>query len=172
MEGTIGEIKLFAGNFAPLNWAFCYGQLLSIAENTALFSILGTTYGGNGVNNFALPDLRSRVPVGTGQGPGLSEMQLGETRGMEETTLLITNLPMHSHQVKVSNKFAGDDHPAGRYLGASAADKGFYDVTSDNSTMAPDMITPAGGSQPFNNLQPSLGLNYIICLYGLFPLRG
>jgi microcystin-dependent protein len=171
MEGTIGEIRLFAGNFPPRNWEFCQGQLIGIAQNTALFSVLGTTYGGNGMNNFALPDLRSRVPVGEGQGTGLSQVHLGETKGSELTTLLISNLPAHSHQVKVSNKFAGGDHPAGRYLGASAADKGFYDTTSDNSTMAPDMIAPVGGSQPINNLQPSLGLNFIICVQGYFPDR-
>ncbi|MCB0517741.1 MAG: phage tail protein [Lewinellaceae bacterium] len=171
MEGMISEIRLWAANFEPRGWMFCKGQILSIAQNTALFSLLGTTYGGDGHTTFALPDLRSRVPVGEGQGPGLSQVHLGETKGSELTTLLLNNLPMHSHQVKVSNKFAGGDHPAGRYLGASAADKGFYDTTSDNSTMAPDMIAPAGGSQPFNNLQPSLGLNFIICVQGYFPSR-
>lgn len=167
----ISEIRLWAANFAPQNWMFCHGQILPIAQNTALFSLLGTTYGGDGRVTFALPDLRSRVPVGVGQGPGLSDTHLGETKGTELTTLLHTNMPMHSHQVKVSNKFAGGDHPAGRYLGASASDKGFYDATSDNSTMATDMIAPAGGGQPFNNLQPSLGLNFIICIYGIFPSR-
>lgn len=171
MEGVISEIRLWAANFAPQNWMFCHGQLLPIAQFTALYSLLGTTYGGNGTSNFALPDMRSRVPMGAGQAPGLSETRLGEAKGSEQTTLLISNLPMHSHQVRVSNKFAGGDHPAGKYLGASAADKGFYDTTSDNSTMAPDMIAPAGNNAPINNLQPSLGLNYVICVYGIFPSR-
>ena len=171
MEGVISEIRLWAANFAPQNWMFCHGQVLPIAQYTALFSLLGTTYGGNGTTNFALPDLRSRVPMGAGQAPGLSETHLGETKGTEQTTLLLSNLPMHSHQVRVSNKFAGGDHPAGKYLGASAADKGFYDTSSDNSMMAPDMIAPTGSNVPINNLQPSLGLNYVICIFGIFPSR-
>ncbi len=171
MEGVIAEIRLWASNFAPRGWAFCQGQILPIAQNTALFSLLGTTYGGNGVSTFALPDLRSRVPVGVGQGSGLGSIVQGETLGSEHTTLTIANLPMHSHQVKVSNKFSGGDHPANKYLGASASDKGFYSDIPDGSAMAPDVITPAGGSQPFDNHQPSLGMHYIICLHGIFPSR-
>jgi microcystin-dependent protein len=148
----------------------CQGQLLSIAQYNALFSILGTTYGGNGTATFALPDLRGRVPVGAGQGPGISNVDLGSQSGRETNTLTIMNLPPHTHSVKASNKFAGGDHPAGRYLGASASDKGFYDTTGD-STMAPDMITPTGGGQPIDNRQPSLGMNYIICTQGYYPSR-
>lgn len=171
MEGVISEIRLWAANFAPRNWMFCHGQLLPIAQNSALFSLLGTTYGGNGTTTFALPDLRGRVPVGVGQAPGLNNVVQGEMRGSETTTLTVANLPMHTHQVKVSNKFSGGDHPAGKYLGASASDKGFYSDASDNSLMAPDVITPAGGSIPIDNRQPFIGMNYIICLYGLFPSR-
>lgn len=171
MEGVISEIRLWASNFAPRGWAFCQGQLLPIAQNAALYSLLGTTYGGNGTTTFALPDFRGRVPVGAGQGPGLNPVVQGEMHGSEMTTLLISNLPMHSHQVRVSNKFAGGDHPAGKYLGASAADKGFYSETSDNSTLAPDVIGIAGGSQPFDNRQPFLGMHFIICLQGYFPSR-
>src|SRR6188508_367844 len=97
MEGTIAEIRLFAGNFAPRNWAFCQGQIMSISQNTALFSILGTTYGGNGQTTFALLDLRGRVPVGTGQGPGLSDKQLGEEAGQEAVTLTVNDMPAHVH---------------------------------------------------------------------------
>ncbi len=170
MEGYIGQIVLFAGNFAPQNWAFCHGQIMNIAENTALFSIIGTMCGGNGTTNFALPDLRSRVPVGAGQGNGLSNVVEGEMDGSETTTLLISNMPMHTHNVQASNQFTGIDHPAGKYLGASSNDNGFYDDTA-NTSMAGDMIAPAGGNQPFDIRQPYLGLNYIICLYGIFPSR-
>ncbi|MBI5915885.1 MAG: phage tail protein [Bacteroidetes bacterium] len=170
-ESFIGSVVLFAGNFAPRGWAFCNGQLLSIAQNTALFSILGTTYGGDGQTTFALPDLRGRVPAGTGQGPGLSDLQLGETGGSESTALTIANMPMHSHPVMASNQFAGGDHPSGNYLGASASDNGFYDETA-NTNMAPGMIGTVGGSQPFDIRQPYLGLNYIICMEGVFPSRG
>lgn len=172
MEGTIGEVRLFAGNFAPQNWMFCQGQILPIAQNTALFSVLGVTYGGNGTVNFALPDLRGRAPVGTGQSiVGFSNVELGSTGGHETTTLLVSNLPPHSHGVKASNKFAGGDHPSGKYLGASASDKGFYDSSSDIQ-MAPDMIAPTGSGLPFDNRPPYLGINYIICINGYFPSRG
>jgi microcystin-dependent protein len=171
MEGVLAEIRLWAANFAPRGWAFCNGQLLPIAQNSALFSLLGTTYGGNGQVTFALPDLRSRVPVGAGQGPGLSPVNLGEMKGSETATLNITNMPPHSHLIRVSNKFAGGDHPAGKYLGASASDKGFYSDLSDNSNLAPDTVAPAGNAMPFGIRQPGLGLNYIICVQGYFPSR-
>jgi microcystin-dependent protein len=171
MEGVISEIRIWAANFAPQNWMFCQGQLLPIAQYTALFSLLGTNYGGNGTSNFALPDLRGRVPVGAGQAPGLSNRNLGQTGGNEAVTLNITNLPAHNHLVKVNNQFSGADHPAGKYFGASANDKGFYNEFTDKSTMAPDMLTPVGGNMPFDNMQPYLGLNYIICVQGFFPQR-
>jgi microcystin-dependent protein len=170
MEGFIGEIRLFAGNFAPRGWALCQGQLLPINQNQALFSILGTNYGGNGVATFGLPDLRGRVPIGVGQGPGLPNFHEGEMGGSSDTTLTNAQLPMHTHAIKVSNQFSGGDHPASKYLGASASDKGFY-ADSGNTTMAPDAITPAGSNLPFSNLQPYLALNYIICIYGEFPSR-
>jgi microcystin-dependent protein len=171
MDEFIGIIKLFAGNFAPRGWAFCQGQLLSIAQNTALFSILGTTYGGDGVTTFALPDLRSRVPAGCGQGSGLSYLDLGEMGGTESVTLLQTNMPAHSHTVAASNQFSGSDHPGGNYLGASATDNGFYDENA-NTNMAPGMIGVSGGSQPFEIRNPFLGMNYIICMEGIYPSRG
>lgn len=172
MEGVISEIRIWAANFAPVNWMFCNGQLLQINQYTALYSLLGLTYGGNGTSNFALPDMRGRVPVGVGQNPNLRNHVLGEIGGVEQVNLLISNLPPHNHQVVVSNKFAGGDHPSGKYLGASASDKGFYSDTPENSTLAPNVITPTGNGMPIENMQPYLGVNYIICVQGMFPSRG
>lgn len=181
MEGTIGEIRMFAGNFAPRNWAFCAAQILPIAQNTALFSILGTTYGGNGQTTFALPDLRGRVPVGTGQGPGLSNIVLGQVAGSENTTLISNNMPAHTHAFSANvappcNTGAGNaDSPGGNIPAGSATDENYAGAASSNGTMAPIAIAGntgiAGGSQPFSNMQPYLGMNYIICLFGIFPSR-
>jgi microcystin-dependent protein len=171
-EAYIGSIVLFAGNFAPRGWAFCQGQLLSISTNTALFSILGTTYGGNGQTTFALPDLRGRVPMGQGQGPGLTNVTLGEQGGSESVTLMPSQMPMHSHAVACDTTATGSADPAGAYPGNPGSLSGteLYGSTA-NGTMAPNMISPAGGSQPFSVQQPYLGLNYIICLEGIFPSR-
>lgn len=174
MDEFIGIIKLFAGNFAPRGWAFCHGQLLAISQNTALFSILGTTYGGDGITTFALPDLRSRVPAGAGAGPGLSYTDLGEMGGSEDTTLLLQNMPMHNHRatVKASSQFASGDSPSGRYPGMNPTGEGMYDDTA-NTSMGEGMVEVgmAGGSQPFSIRQPYLGLNYIISLQGIYPSR-
>ena len=179
MDEYIGIIKLFAGNFEPRGWAFCNGQILSIAQNTALFSILGTTYGGNGQTTFALPDLRSRVPLGAGQGIGLSNYVLGQVSGNESTTMTISNMPMHNHvitgnvKIPVNDSNADADGPVGAYLGTpsesiySASTNGFA-ANADSSTLATGI---SGGSIPFSNVQPILALNYIICLQGLFPPR-
>jgi len=171
-EPFIGEIILFAGNFAPRGWALCQGQLLSIAQNTALFSILGTTYGGDGVTTFALPDLRGRVPVGQGQGPGLSNYVLGEQSGSENVTLIITEIPAHNHMVNCVNGDGDKQTPVSNLLandGSGAANP--YSSLSPSGQMNPLAIQPAGGSQPHNNLQPYLGLNYIIAMEGIFPSR-
>lgn len=180
MEGTIGEIRMFAGNFAPRNWAFCSNQLLAIAQNTALFSILGTTYGGNGQTTFALPDFRGRVAVGTGQGPGLANITLGEISGQPTTTLTINNMPMHTHaltgnvnmQVNNDNSNLSDDATNKRF---AATGNLFTAATADLVNMAPPANTLAigtnGGSQPFSLMNPYLGMNYIICLSGIFPSR-
>lgn len=171
MEGYIGEIKMFGGTFAPTNWALCQGQLLAISQNTALFSILGTTYGGNGVNNFALPDFRGRVPVGTGQGPGLSYYDLGQTGGVENTTLLTSNMPAHVHAITLncsSNK-ASSNSPAGNYLAVTEENPGYH--STQNATMGNSMTGPSGNNLPFSILQPYLGINFIICLNGIFPSR-
>ena len=179
MEEYIGIIKLFAGNFEPRGWAFCNGQILSIAQNTALFSILGTTYGGNGQTTFALPDLRSRVPIGTGQGAGLSNYALGQVGGNESTTMTISNMPSHNHAVTgnvklpVNDSNADADGPVGAYLGTpseaiySTSQNGFA-ANADSSALA---TAAAGGNVPFSNMQPYLGMNYIICLQGYFPPR-
>ena len=177
MEGTIGEIRMFAGNFAPRTWAFCQNQTLAIAQNTALFSILGTTYGGNGQTTFNLPDFRGRVAVGTGQGPGLPNVQLGEISGTNSSTLTTNNMPAHTHPISgsVTPKAASDGA-----LGNDASNKyvgpGTFYATGDTSNMAviPStglVIGSTGGSQPFSLMQPYLGMNYIICMFGIFPSR-
>jgi microcystin-dependent protein len=167
MEGTIGEIRMFAGNFAPRNWAFCQGQLLSIAQNTALFSILGTTYGGNGQTTFALPDFRSRVAVGTGQGPGLSNTVLGEISGTETVTLNTNQLPAHNHPILANSGDATASKPAGKFLALTGTP--IYAPSQDGTQLGPSGAT--GGNQPVSIKQPYLGMNYIICLFGIFPSR-
>lgn len=179
MDGTIGEIRLFASNFAPKNWAYCAGQILSIASNTALFSILGTTYGGNGQTTFALPDLRGRTAIGAGTGPGLTPRTLGAAFGTQTNTLLITNLPQHNHML-LCNNTAGSgaqNSPEGAYMGTGPVDRSSglpvntrYASTANN-VMGPMAIGTSGSSQPVNNLQPLLSINYIICMYGFFPSR-
>jgi microcystin-dependent protein len=177
MEGYIGQVILFAGNFAPRGWAFCQGQLLSIQTNTALFSILGTTYGGNGQTNFALPDLRGRVAVGQGQGPGLSNWVLGESTGVENVSLVVTEMPAHSHLVQVSAGAADTGTASNNYLANANAQFGADPIPVNTynggtgATLAVNTIGPAGGSQPHENIQPSLCINYIICLEGIFPSR-
>ena len=160
----LAQISIFAGNFAPRGWAFCNGQILSIAQNSALFSLLGTTYGGNGQTTFALPDLRGRVPIHAGQGPGLSPYNLGQVSGAETTTLLATNLPAHNHGISASSGAQTTNRPNNGYLAA-----GNRYATSPNATMAPTATTGAG--QPFNNVQPYLTLNFIIAIEGIFPSR-
>jgi microcystin-dependent protein len=180
MEGTIAEIRMFAGNFAPRNWAFCNSQVLSIAQNTALFSLLGTTYGGNGQTTFSLPDLRGRVPVGTGQGPGLPNIQLGEISGSTSVTLTTSTMPQHNHPLtgtvtqQINNDIAGlTDDATNKRLGASG--NLFTAVAGDLVNMAPSASSLAvgvnGGSQPFSIMPPYLGMNYIICMFGIFPSR-
>jgi len=172
MQAYIGGVMLFAGNFAPKNFAFCQGQLLSIAQNTALFSILGTTYGGDGRTTFALPDLRGRVPTGPGQGPGLSNVVLGEVAGFESVTLLNNNLPFHNHLASCDGASAPNADPTGGLWGNPGALSGLaYYGTTATAQMSPQMIAPTGNSQPVSVEQPYLGLNYIICLFGIFPSR-
>lgn len=165
----VGEILLVGFNFAPKGWAFCNGQILPIAQNTALFSLLGTTYGGNGVQTFALPDLRSRTPIGSGQGPGLSPYALGQTGGEETVTLTAEQMPAHTHNVFGSSTIANKATPGGN-LWATQSLLQIYSATSD-SGMADGSVTPAGSGQPHDNRSPYLTLNYIIALGGIFPSR-
>ena len=170
MEGYIGEVRMFGGNFAPRNWAFCQGQLLPINQNQALFSILGTTYGGNGQVTFALPDLRSRVPVGPGQGPGLPVVQLGEVGGEWSHILTVPELPAHNHLATApGSNTATSKSPSGA-APAFTAGGASYGPAADLS-MIPGTIANTGGGQSHNNVQPFLGLNFIICLYGIYPSR-
>ncbi len=185
MEGMIGEIRLFAGNFAPKNWSFCNGATIQIAANTALFSILGTTYGGNGTTNFQLPNLMSRTAIGVGSGPGLPSISLGQVAGTETTTLTSANLPAHTHAAVVNANSANSTSgtPTGQYpaglttrIGnpAYTLRAGVYGNTVDGAPMAADMVTlgAAGNNAPISILNPYLGMNYVICMYGIFPSRG
>jgi microcystin-dependent protein len=161
----LGEIRPVGFNFAPVGWAFCDGSLLAISQNDALFNLLGTTYGGDGQNTFALPDLRSRVPVGAGSGPGLSSVQLGQLWGSEEVTLTSSQIPAHNHALQVSTKSATSRSAAGKYPGKSA--RKVYDTSVSGSTPANSSHT--GSSLPHTNVQPVLVINYIIAVEGIFP---
>ena len=169
-DAYISEIKLVPYNFAPRGWAFCHGQILSIAQNTALFSLLGTTYGGNGQTTFALPDLRGRVPIHMGQGPGLSSYIIGQEGGEVSHTLTTAEMPAHNHSVSASADVGTSNSPAGRHPAKAPFALGHVYGTSSNAT-SNEMIANAGGSQPHNNQMPYLGLNYCICLEGVFPSR-
>lgn len=171
MDPFVGEIRMFAGNFPPRYWALCEGQLLAIASNQALFAILGTTYGGNGVNNFALPDLRGRGPVHFGQGPGLSYHQLGEKFGVEQVTVGISQLPLHTHLMTVSNASADSGDPNLHLLGAPGRETALYSAASATGTMHGSMIRPAGSGVPVPIRPPFLGISFIISLQGEFPTR-
>lgn len=157
-EPYIAQISLFGGNFAPRGWAFCDGQILSIAQNTALFSLVGTTYGGNGQTTFALPDLRGRVPMHPGQGPGLSNRDLGETGGRETVTLVLNEIPAHTHPIALGQ-------------GTGGVTVGHLGANTSGSAPGSASTGVAGGSQPHENLPPFLCLNFIIALQGVFPSR-
>ena len=170
----IGQITMFGGNFAPRGWGFCDGQLLAISQNTALFSILGTTYGGDGVTTFALPDLRGRVSIHPGQGPGLSRYTLGEKGGAETVTLTANQIPSHSHQLNINssngNTSNGTDAVVAGY-GTSAPPVGNFTNAAANASASSSSISNTGGSQSHNNLQPFLCVNFIIALVGIYPSR-
>ena len=169
----VAEIRIFPFNFAPRGWAWCDGQLLPLSQNTALFSLLGTTYGGNGKSNFALPDLQGRAPMHPGQGPGLSERFLGEAGGSEAVTLLISETQIHSHAVGVSPDPADIATPQpGESIARSVGGQSFQTVTNAGLvSMAPEVIAPAGGDLPHNNLMPYLAVSFCIALQGIFPQR-
>ena len=167
----LAAIFLFAATFAPRGYAFCDCQLLSISQNTALFSLIGTTYGGNGTTNFALPDFRGRVPVHAGQGPGLSSYVEGQSSGSENTTLLVNNLPQHSHSLVATSEVGSTSDPTGAYLGNTGALDREYNTSGTHVNMNAGAVGLTGGNQPFNNLQPYLAVNFIIALQGIFPSR-
>ena len=168
----VAEIRIFPFNFAPTGWAFCDGQLMPISQNTALFSLLGTTYGGDGKSTFALPDLKGRAPMHPGQGPGLSLHDLGETGGTETVTLLESEIPAHTHSMRANGapadlQLAGVDRTLGRSNGGNA-----YKVPPiAQAVMAPQALAPSGGGLPHNNLMPYLTLEFNIALQGVFPPR-
>ncbi|HEV8370194.1 MAG TPA: tail fiber protein [Pyrinomonadaceae bacterium] len=166
----VAEIRIFPFNFAPKGWAWCDGQLMPISQNTALFSLLGTTYGGNGKSTFALPDLQGSAPMHPGQGPGLSLHDLGEQGGSETVTLLESEIPAHSHTLRASLDDADIAIPtAARSL--AKASSNLYVSTPPNVSMAPQALSPAGGDQPHNNMQPYLTYYFNIALQGVFPAR-
>ncbi|MFT5358055.1 MAG: microcystin-dependent protein [Polyangiales bacterium] len=166
----IGQVTLFAGNFAPRGWAFCDGQLLAISSNTALFSIIGTIYGGDGRTTFALPDLRGRVPVGPRTGAGLNTIREGQRFGQETHTLTPNQMPAHSHALQASTEYPSTDSPTGAAL-ATQEFRGYDDTAAPSTSLRAESIASAGGSQSFPIAQPSLGLNYIIAVFGVFPSR-
>jgi len=163
----VGEIRLFAGNFAPLGWMFCNGSLIPISENETLFNLIGTTYGGDGQQTFALPDLRGRLPMHQGGGPGLSNHQLGELGGAETVTLSSGQMPSHSHALRAASSLASLGAPVGAVLAKTAAKS--FDNGLPSVVMAAGAVGPAGGSQPHSNMAPYCALNYIIALFGIFP---
>ncbi len=173
-EPFLGMIMIVPYNFSPRGWAFCNGQILPIAQNTALFSLLGTTFGGNGQTTFALPDLRGRVPNSSGQGPGLSNYDLGQVGGTESVTQTISQMPMHNHQVACLQGEATSPRPQGAFpaiLTVPTDSNSLLYATTSDATMAANMIVPTGGSQPLQILQPYLTLNFCIALEGIFPSR-
>lgn len=168
----VAEIRIFPFNFPPTGWAFCNGQILPISQNTALFALLGTTYGGDGKSTFALPDLQGQVPLQPGQGPGLSVRDLGETGGTETVTLLASEMPRHTHNVNATTQPGEDPDPTNDLLGRSVGAQLYQDNTTANLVqLAPTSLAPSGGSLPHNNMQPYLTLNFCIALQGIFPQR-
>lgn len=163
---------MFAGNFAPVGWAVCDGSLLPISEYETLFALIGTTYGGDGQSTFALPDLRGRVPIHAGQGPGLSSRVIGQTGGVEQVTLTPAQLPAHRHTLRASPAAASSTAGVAGSLLATPASTKLYGVTPAGSAMAAGALTTSGGNQAHNNMAPSLGLNHIIALFGVFPSQG
>lgn len=171
MDPFIAEIVMFGGNFAPRGWAFCDGQLLPINQYSALFSILGTTYGGDGRTTFALPDLRGRVAMHPGNGPGLTPRDLGERGGQETVTLTVNQIPAHNHYINAISSIGDNRSPSGRLLADSGAFDTEFSAATPNTTMKSTMVQNTGGGQPHTNMQPFLCVNYIIALQGTFPSR-
>jgi microcystin-dependent protein len=164
----VAEIRMFGFNFAPTGWAQCNGQLLPISQNTALFSLLGTFYGGDGKSTFALPDLQGSVPVHSGQGQGLSEYFLGQQGGSEAVTLINSEIPLHTHSFSASEELVNENNVTANFFGAGETR---YGAAANVVQMAPQALTPAGGSLPHNNMMNYLTVNFCIALQGIFPPR-
>jgi len=169
-EPFVGEMRMFAGNFAPRGWAFCDGQLLAVSQNDALFSLLGTIYGGDGRSTFSLPDLRGRLPMHAGAGPGLSSRRLGLKLGSEKVTVSGNQLASHSHPLQGSTANGIDSNPAGNVLAGSTVIEPYYNG-SPTTEMAGESVSTAGGSQSHTNLMPFLCIHFIIALFGIYPSR-
>jgi len=171
----LAEIKLFAGNFAPRGFALCNGQFMSISQNTALFSLIGTYYGGNGQSTFALPNLQSAVPIGSGSGPGLSQRVIGEQAGSAAVTLIASQMPQHQHGMQAYSNRTGAYYNTpknGSTLAASQGGPLYAAANSNPVSMHPASVAQAGGSQPHNNVMPSLAVTFIIALQGVYPAHG
>jgi microcystin-dependent protein len=168
MTPYVGEIRMFAGNFAPAGWMFCAGQTLPIAENEVLFQLIGTTYGGDGQETFVLPNLQSRIPMHMGTGPDGTTYQLGEMAGTESVTLSTQQIPVHTHPLVASDGLSNTANPGDHVLAKSTAMK-IYRNINPNIALQANIIAPVGGSQPHDNMQPFLCINFIISLFGIFP---
>lgn len=171
-EGYIGEIRIMATNFAPPNWAMCDGALLPISQNTALFSIIGTMYGGDGKSTFALPDLRGKMALGAGAGPGRQEWVVGQQDGVNAVTLHASEMPVHTHAMQASSALPAFNAANGHLLAKVSSATPPYHAAQNLAPAAPGMLQPNGGNQPHNNRQPYLGLTLMICMQGIFPPRG
>jgi microcystin-dependent protein len=171
-EPYVGEIRMFAGNFAPRGWAFCDGQLLAVSSNDALFSLLGTIYGGDGRTTFGLPDVRGRLPIHAGIGPGLTPRKLGAKAGAEKVTLTANQLGSHTHGVRCRGSAGNSNDPTGKVWASVTSGGGFYNTTLNMPKDFPaDASAQAGGGRSHNNLQPALCVNFIIALFGVYPSR-
>ena len=171
-EPFVGEIRMFAGTFAPVGWALCDGQLLNVSQNDALFSLLGTIYGGDGRTTFGLPDLRGRLPIHMGQGPGLSNRRLGQKSGAESVTLTVNQLPSHTHAFRASTDPGNESNPSGEVVSQALSSLFIENPPSPSvTTLAANAITSVGGSRSHTNLQPFLCLTFIIALFGIYPSR-
>ncbi len=169
-EPFVGEIRMFAGNFAPRGWAYCDGQLLAVSQNDALFSLLGTIYGGDGRTTFGLPDLRGRIPLHAGTGPGLSARRLGAKGGAENETLTTNQLASHTHDWNANTAVATGSAPQGKVVATPAPIRMFKNA-NQNTDLANNTIANTGGSQPHTNLMPTLCVHFIIALFGIYPSR-
>jgi microcystin-dependent protein len=167
----VAEVRIFPFNFAPRGWAFCNGQLLPISQNTALFSLLGTTYGGDGRSTFALPNLQGRAPLQPGHGPGLSQRELGETGGSDTVALLQSEMPAHTHALQAQATPATTSLPSTGATLARSAGGNAYKAAAPTQPMSAQVVAPVGGGQPHTNMQPYLTLNFCIALQGVFPPR-